>query len=143
MKLMNLKIVKFKKLTYLIKYKIQKNTRIPCYAHSLQIVVNQCMKSDEINIIASKLKSLTHKINKSTTLISYLKKLRGSKPPGYCPTRYLSLYLVLNWYFKNENYIKKFCEDNSLDHLSVTQWSRVNQIIKLLKPFAIYTKYQL
>ena len=52
----------------------------------------------------------------------------------------LQLFLVLNWYFINENKIKGFCEENSIDHLSVTQWSRVGQIISLLKPFAKYTQ---
>ena len=68
---MNLKIVKFKKKTF---NKLQRNTRIPCYAHTLQIIVIQRMKSNEINIIAFKIKSLTHKISKSTSLINDLRK---------------------------------------------------------------------
>lgn len=107
---------------------MQRNIRIPCYAHTLQLVVNQCMKSNQINIIATKLKQLSHKINKSTFLISSLKNVCDTKPPGYCPTRWSPLFLVLNWYFINENKIKEFCEQNSIDHLSVTQWSRVSQI---------------
>ena len=48
--------------------------------------------------------------------------------------------MVLNWFLINEKLIKDFCQEFHFDHLSVTQWNKVKQIIKLLKPFAEHTK---
>jgi len=90
--------------------------------------------------IASKIKKLSHKINKSTLAIQQLKNICSSKPPSYCPTRWSSLYLVLSWYLKNQKAVVLICEKFSWDHLSVTEWSNVHNIVDLLNPFANHTK---
>ena len=120
--------------------KEEKSFRIPCYAHTLQLVVNEVVKSKEINSIASKLKKLAHKINKSQPAMVYLQSLCDTKPPGFCPTRWSSLFNLINWFFNNEDSTKKLCENFSFDHLLVTEWSKVGKIIQLLKPFAQFTK---
>jgi hypothetical protein len=61
--------------------------RLPCYAHTLQLVVNVVLKSKSIRSIADKVRHLSAKINKSTPVIQKFKKQINCKPPSYCPTR--------------------------------------------------------
>ena len=116
-----------------------KNFRIPYYAHTLQLIVNSIYNSKELFELSSKVKQLAHKINKSTCAIRKLKTLCNTKPPGFCHTRWSSLFILLNWVNNNQSSIRQFCESFSYDHLTVNEWGKVKQIVVLLKPFAEFT----
>lgn len=60
------------------------NIRIPCFAHTLQLIV---MKSKAIKGLALNLKSMSNKVNKSKNTVKEVIKLCNSRPPSYCPTR--------------------------------------------------------
>ncbi len=113
--------------------------RLPCYVHTLQLVVNVILKSKSIRSIADKVRHLSAKINKSTPAIQKFKKKINCKPPSDCPTRWSSLYLMFIWFVKHQKSIIFICESESWDHFSVTEWSIIEKIAKFLQLFAIHT----
>jgi hypothetical protein len=115
------------------------NLRIPCFAHTLQLIVNLVMNSTVIKKLATNIKRMSAKVHKSTIAMQEFKKLCNSHPPTYCPTRWSSLYLMVKYFTKYKNEISKVFESNSWDHLTVNQWAKLNKLEELLKPFAFYT----
>jgi hypothetical protein len=113
--------------------------RLPCYAHTLQLVVNVILKSKSIRSIADKVRHLPAKINKSTPVIQKFKQQINCKPPSYCPTRWSSLYIMFNWFSKHQKTITSICESESWDHFSVTEWSNIEKIVTFLQLFATHT----
>jgi hypothetical protein len=51
-----------------------KGLRLPCYAHTLQLVVNSIIKSTNVKVLITKIRKKSNKINKSPNTIQNLKK---------------------------------------------------------------------
>jgi hypothetical protein len=52
-----------------------KNLRLPCYAHTLQLVVNSIIKSVKVKVLITKIRKKSNKINKSPNTIQKFKEI--------------------------------------------------------------------
>jgi hypothetical protein len=64
------------------------NLRMPCFAHTLQFIVNLVMNPNVIKNFAANIRRMSAIVNKSTVAMQEFKKLCNSHPPTYYPTRW-------------------------------------------------------
>lgn len=114
--------------------------RLPCFPHTIQLVVNQGTKSDHVASILSAARGIVTKIRKSSVAIEELLKRAGKTVIDDCPTRWSSTYLMLERLLELKNHLKEVLDVMKWDNLVASEWMKVEQLMKILHPFAEHTK---
>ena len=112
--------------------------RVPCFAHTLQLVIRKFDKENLFKTILKNAHALVSKINKSTKATEKLKSLCGKKLVSDCPTRWSSTYLLLEHRLEVRNAVKAEVEELEWYNLHASEWKVLENICKLLQPFAQY-----
>ncbi len=137
--------------------------RLPCFSHKLQLVVshfdvfrqkstassttNQRQRergnrggTPGFEKIIVKGKKLVAKFNKSCVATTKLVQLTNKKLTADVCTRWSSTYLMLERLVDQKDAIETICKELKWNNLSITEWDMLENICKLLKPFADYTQ---
>lgn len=116
-----------------------KYRRLPCVVHTLQLSLKVLDTSDTFDSIASAARSLVRTIRCSSVATQQLTKRAGKTVIADCPTRWSSCYLMLNRLVELQAHIRIVCAEVGFDCLSNSQWTTVENIVKLLRPFTEHT----
>ena len=86
-----------------------------------------------------KVHALIGKVNKSSRAMEALISKCQKKLVKDCPTRWSSLYLMLERLLEVKTALTEVLDDLEWDNLALSEWRLMECICKLLKPFAVYT----
>lgn len=113
--------------------------RLPCVVHTMQLSLKVLDKCDTFASIASAARSLVRAIRCSSVATQQLVKRAGKTVIADCPTRWSSSYLMLNRLVELQAHIRIVCAEMGFDCLSNSEWTKVENVVKLLKPFTEHT----
>ena len=121
--------------------------RLKCIAHTLQLVMGGFEKfttarrtRPEFMNVIKRARALVTSFNMSTSATHKLIKKSGKKLIKDVATRWSSTYLLLRRLFELKKEIKEVCDELGWDGLLASDWIKIEQILKLLEPFAKYTQ---
>lgn len=124
-----------------------------CAAHSLQLCINNSLKTDTITEIIQKCSKLVGHFKHSNVAMNELHKKQEqlgypkSSLLQYCKTRWNSIYTMLDRLFINRSVILSVLTDRSITtsdicrklEITENQWCLIETLICLLKPFYVLT----
>ena len=113
--------------------------RLSCFAHTLQLVVNKFSHDSSFASTMKKVNGLVKKVNKSSRATEQLLSECRKKLISSCPTRWSSTYLMVQRLLEVREKLGKVLELLEWDNLATSEWKTLENIQKLLKPFAQYT----
>jgi hypothetical protein len=113
--------------------------RLPCVVHSLQLAVKSLDKCDSFIVATTKARSVVRSIRASSVAIQLLTRKCGKTVIGDCPTRWSSSYMMLSRLIELRDPVIQVCEEMAFDCLLKSEWTRVENIVKVLQPFAEHT----
>ena len=113
--------------------------RLSFFAHTLQLVVHTFTEDCALCAIVKRVQALVHKVNKSSRATEMLVARCGKKLVGSCPTRWSSTYLMIERVHSVKVSLTRVLDELEWDNLAVSEWKVLENILKLLKPFAQYT----
>lgn len=119
-----------------------------CYAHSLNLIVQDALKITSISNLIDKIKSIVGHFKRSSNASRELDKYQinsGTVPKKliqHIPTRWNSTYFMLCRFIELENAIKATLAilDTYLSTLSPDEWIMCKELSVVLKPFEEVTK---
>lgn len=120
--------------------------RIPCFSHTLQLVVTAFDKKrngtgcKHIGAAIKSAKSLCASFNKSTVATPKLISRAGKKLLSDVAVRWSSTFLLIERLVELKIHVNAVCHESNWDSLSNTQWAICEKIVELLRPFAVYTQ---
>ncbi|XP_055350017.1 uncharacterized protein LOC129596698 [Paramacrobiotus metropolitanus] len=114
--------------------------RLPCFAHTLQLVARQFDASAELKDVVKKALKLITRFNCSAIATSRLIELAGKKLIGDVKTRWNSTLLVLERLYEVREFLTIVGQEQKFDTLLETDYEKIKAIIFLLRPFHEYTE---
>ena len=113
--------------------------RLSCFAHTLQLVVHKFSENRILCETMKRVQAVVKKVNRSSKATEMLLAQCGKKLVGSCPTRWSSSYLVIERVLAVRVSLTRVLEELEWDNLATSEWKTLENILKLLKPFAQYT----
>ena len=113
--------------------------RVPCFAHTLQLVVRKFDQIAQYKAVLKNARSLVSKVNKSTKATEKLIALCNRKLVSDCCTRWSSTYLLVERLLLVRSAISSILDTLEWDNLPASEWKVLENVYNLLKPFAQYT----
>jgi len=116
-----------------------KYRRLPCVVHTLQLSLKVLDTNDTFASIATAARRLVRAIRCLSVATQQLTNRAGKSVIVDCPTRWSSCYLMLNRLVELQAQIRIVCAEVGFDCLSNSQWTTVENIVKLLRPVTEHT----
>jgi len=91
------------------------------------------------NMILKRMQTLVAKVNKSSKATEMLLSRAHKKLVGNCPTRWSSTYLMIKRLLDVRIPLTSVLEELEWDNLAISDWKVLENIQKLMNPFALYT----
>ena len=113
--------------------------RLPCLAHTLQLVVGKFDQLPQFKSVLKNARTLVTKVNKSTRATEKLVSLCNKKLIGDCRTRWSSTYLLVEQLLNVRSSLTSVLEELEWDNLPASEWKTLENVHRLLKSFAQYT----
>ena len=113
--------------------------RLSCFSHLLQLVVRKFDEVKSHRSVLGKCRSLIKRVNKSTKVTERLVSLCQKKLIRDCPTRWSSTYLVIERLLQVRLPLTTVLQEVEWDNLATSDWKHLENVHRLLKPFAQYT----
>ena len=102
-------------------------------------MVHKFTEDHALCAIVKRVQALVHKVNKSSRATEMLVARCSKKLVGSCPTRWSSTYLMIERVLSVKVSLTRVLDELEWDNLAVSEWKVLENILKLLKPFAQYT----
>ena len=112
--------------------------RTSCVIHTLQLVVIIFETNPAFRSTLQKAKKIVKKVKKSTKATESLIQKAHKKLMGDCKT-HVTTYLMLSRMIEVKAHLSSVLDELLWDNLSASQWKQLENIMKLLQPFAHYT----
>ena len=112
--------------------------RLSCFAHHLQLVVRKFDGVSSYRALLQRVHSLLKRVNMSTRATERLVSLCGRKLIRDCPTRWSSTFLVIEKLLQVKSALATVLQQLEWDNLPTSDWKLLENVHRLLKPFAIY-----
>ena len=112
---------------------------LSCLAHTLQLIVKDGLKDTGVQSLLSQCRKIVKKIRKSSVGIQELIKLAKKTVVLDCPTRWNSTMLMIEKLLEVRVHLEAVFMHNNWDCLVASQWTRLDNLLVLLKPFALNT----
>lgn len=113
--------------------------RLPCVVHTLQLTVKSLDKCDSFVAATTKARSVVRAIRASSVATQLLTQKCGKTVIADCPTRWSSCYMMLSRLIELRDPVRQVCEEMGFDCLLKSEWTKVENIVKVLQPFAEHT----
>ena len=94
--------------------------RIACFSHTLQLVVHKFDDVDRFKEVLKRTKALVRKVNTSTKATERLIALSGKKLIKDCPTRWSSMFLLINCLLEVREKLKVVLDELGWDDLAAS-----------------------
>jgi hypothetical protein len=114
--------------------------RLPCLAHSIQLVIHSLDKTASYTNLLGKARSNVHSIRKSSVATQRLIEKAGKTVIPDCTTRWNSSYLMLKRLISIRAAVNEVLESIGCDTLLVSEWQRLEEVCALFEPFAEHTQ---
>lgn len=109
--------------------------RLPCVAHTLQLVLKEIEKNDGYKNLVQKCRGIVKGIRVSSVATEKLIAKCGKTVIVDCTTRWNSVYLMISRLVEIKGALNEVLEDMKVDSLTFTEWSRLTELCRLLQPF--------
>lgn len=113
--------------------------RMPCLAHTLQLTLKAAMKHPNADLLISRARKLVHALRKSSVANEAMIKKCGKTLVRDCSTRWNSTSNMLRRLLEFRTELNQVLEDLGMDTLLTSDWAKLENLAKLLEPFAIHT----
>ncbi|XP_028445794.1 zinc finger BED domain-containing protein 4-like isoform X2 [Perca flavescens] len=113
--------------------------RMPCLAHSLQLTLKDAMKHTNVHSVITKARKLVHTVRKSSAANEELIKRCGKTLVRDCSTRWNSTFDMLRRLLETSAELNQLLENFGMDTLLTSDWAKLENLVKLLEPFAVHT----
>lgn len=113
--------------------------RLPCMVHSLQLVVKQGLTHGSLSNIIAKAKGVVSTLRKSTIAMGRLVGECGKTVVADCITRWNSTYFMCKRLLEIKVAVTDALNHIGADGLLASEWSRQEELVNLLEPFAVQT----
>lgn len=112
---------------------------MPCLAHTLQLTLKAAMKHPNADLLISRARKLVHALRKSSVANEAMIKKCGKTLVRDCSTRWNSTSNMLRRLLEFRTELNQVLEDLGMDTLLTSDWAKLENLAKLLEPFAIHT----
>lgn len=112
---------------------------LPCLAHSLQLVVKELRQDPNFGELVDKARGIVRKIRVSSVATEKLTELAGKGVVIDCPTRWNSTLHMLQRLLELRPSLPEVLQNLKVDNLTFSDWEKVDEICRLLHPFAVQT----
>jgi len=109
--------------------------RLPCVAHTLQLVLKEIDKNAAYCNLITKTRKLVQHMRKSSVATTSLIQKSGKTVVVDCSTRWNSIYMMLARLLEIKPALLEVMEEMKLDGLLSSEWARLAELCKLLQPF--------
>ena len=113
--------------------------RLPCFVHTLQLVVKIFETSPCFKSTLRKVMAIAKKVNKSCKATERLITLAGKKLTKNCVTRWDSTFYMLSHFLEVKDHLIVVLDELEWDSLTPMQWRQISLIVSLLQPYAHHT----
>lgn len=112
---------------------------MPCLAHTLQLTLKDAMKHQSADANITRARKLVHAVRKSSVANEEMFKRCGKTLVRDCSTRWNSTFDMMRRLLETRAELNQLLEDLSMDTLLTSDWVKLENLVKLLEPFAIHT----
>ena len=112
---------------------------MPCLAHTLQLTLKDAMKHPNAESLISRARKLVHTVRKSSVANEAMIKKCGKTLVRDCSTRWNSTYDMLTRLLEIKAEVNQVLEELGMDTLLTSDWAKLENLVKLLEPFAVHT----
>ena len=123
-----------------LRFVIDNYHRLPCLAHSLQLVIHCLNKIPTYNHIMTKARSIVRTVRISSVATQHLQQKEGRTVCADCPTRWNSSYLMLKRLLDIRPGLTEVFEIMGWDSLLASEWQKIDEVCTLLQPFYEHTR---
>jgi len=109
--------------------------RLPCVAHTLQLVLKELDKVDSCKNLLVKVRGIVRTVRVSSVATEKLIQKCGKTLVTDCSTRWNSVYFMMNRMLEIKGSLNEVLEGLKYDSLTFTEWNRLSELTRLLKPF--------
>src|SRR6218665_1083225 len=113
--------------------------RMPCLAHSLQLVIKDVYKSEEYSPVLGKARHLVKTIKHSSVAMEKTGMRSGKTIISDCATRWNSTYQMLKRLILLKKVVTEVMSELNQDTLMASEWLKIDTLVELLEPFAVQT----
>ncbi|XP_049322708.1 uncharacterized protein LOC125782495 [Astyanax mexicanus] len=113
--------------------------RMPCLAHTLQLTLKDAIKHPNADVLISRARKLVHAVRKSSVANEAIIKKCGKTLVRDCSTRWNSTLDMLIRLLEIRTELNQVLEELGMDTLLTSDWAKIENLVKLLDPFAIHT----
>lgn len=114
--------------------------RLSCMAHSLQLVIKPVFCHPGFEPIIAKARHIVASIRRSSVLMEKMAEMCGRSVIMDCTTRWNSTNSMLKRLLAIKPAINDILTDASFDTLLASEWTKLEEIVSLLEPFALHTQ---
>lgn len=112
---------------------------MPCLAHTLQLTLKDAMKHPSADAVITKARKLVAGVRKSSVANEEMMKRCGKTLVRDCSTRWNSTFDMMKRLLETRVELNQLLEDLSMDTLLTSDWVKLENLVKLLEPFAVHT----
>ncbi|XP_078026567.1 E3 SUMO-protein ligase ZBED1-like [Epinephelus lanceolatus] len=112
---------------------------MPCLAHTLQLTLKAVMKHPNADSLISRARKLVHTVRKSSVANEAMIKKCGKTLVRDCSTHWNSTFDMLRRLLEIRTELNQVLEELGMDTLLTSNWAKLENLVKLLEPFAIHT----
>ncbi len=113
--------------------------RMPCQAHSLQLVVKEIEKNKGANTLLQKARRICKAVRKSSVAVEQLLEKCNKRLLIDCPTRWNSSLMMMQRMLEIKTSLNSVLAMNEIDGLLSSEWVHMEELCKLLDPFGHHT----
>lgn len=113
--------------------------RVSCFAHTLQLVVQKFDGITEFKSVLKRAHTLVRKFNTSAKATEKLIAKCGKKLVRDCPTRWSSMYLLIERLLAVRSSLTEVLQELEWDDMLTSEWKMLEAIRNFLHPFALFT----
>lgn len=110
-----------------------------CLAHTLQLTLKDGMKHPSTEPLISRARKLVNDVRKSSKANEAMVKKCGRTLIRDCSTRWNSTFDMLRRLLDVRAELNQVLEDLGMDTLLTSDWSKMENLVKLLEPFSVHT----
>lgn len=113
--------------------------RLPCVAHSLQLVVRKALRHESCCKTVTKARALVGVIRKSSVMMQKLEDKCGKSVIMDCVTRWNSTNAMIKRLIDLRGPINEVLNEAAQDSLLASEWNKLEEIVKFFDPFKQHT----
>ncbi|XP_074539426.1 uncharacterized protein LOC141800652 isoform X1 [Halichoeres trimaculatus] len=113
---------------------------MPSLTQTLQLMLKDTMKHPSAQSVITKARKLVHSVRKSAVANEDMIKRCGKTLTRDCSTCWISTFDMLKRLLETRAELNQLLEDLGMDTLLTSDWRKLEDLVKLLEPFAINTE---